>query len=399
VNLRYNPPPGWPAVPEGFAPEPGWQPDPSWPPLPPGWQLWVSDDESVVPGSLPSYPSVARSGAYHDPRAVTATSGLAIASLVLGILGGAVLAAIFGIVALGKIRDTGQKGRGLAIAGIILSCVWVVVAVAAVVTSHGHAKGASNAQVGTNVSQSAAASSSGVVNVHGLAVGNCFTASPTQPVTSVTLIPCREAHGEQVFAVWEVAGSSYPGNLYQVAGQGCEERRASLTASASSLEISDLHPGQASWAEGDRVVYCLIISPAADLTSSLLNGKAGANVIQADGASSSGVVSVHALAVGNCFTASPTQPVTWVTLIPCREAHGVQVFAVWEVAGSSYPGNLYQVAGQGCQARRASLTASASSLEVSDFFPGQASWADGDRVVYCLIISPAPNLNSSLLAS
>src|SRR5258708_38200786 len=37
---RLNPPPGWPAVPDGFVPPPGWQPDPAWPPPPPGCHLW-----------------------------------------------------------------------------------------------------------------------------------------------------------------------------------------------------------------------------------------------------------------------------------------------------------------------------------------------------------------------
>jgi hypothetical protein len=45
-HLRFNPPPGWPAFPPGWVPEPGWRPDPSWPPLPIGWQLWVPDEEA-----------------------------------------------------------------------------------------------------------------------------------------------------------------------------------------------------------------------------------------------------------------------------------------------------------------------------------------------------------------
>lgn len=308
MGMRYNPPPGWPPAPEGFAPEPGWQPDPSWPPPPPGWQLWVSDDEAAPAGSLlqapeaassatsaqqpesaggstvtraplpsypgtglRSYPSVAR------PHDANTTSGWAIASLVVSIVGGAVLGAIFGIIALGKIRDHGQKGRGMAIAGIILSGVWVVVAVVTVVTRQGYATGTPNTQVSTNVSPAAVPSSAldgtGLVFVHGLAVGNCFDwTNNGQPVASVTLIPCRQAHNVQVFATWELSGSSssFPGNLYAVATQGCEARKASLTASASSLEVSDFTPTQAGWAAGDRVVECLIISPTADLKSSLL---------------------------------------------------------------------------------------------------------------------------------
>jgi hypothetical protein len=50
VGLRFNPAPGWPAPPEGFAPDAGWQPDPSWPPPPLGWQLWVPDDQPAGHG-------------------------------------------------------------------------------------------------------------------------------------------------------------------------------------------------------------------------------------------------------------------------------------------------------------------------------------------------------------
>lgn len=43
MALRFNPPPNWPAPPEGFVPPAGWQPDPAWGPAPEGWQLWVDD--------------------------------------------------------------------------------------------------------------------------------------------------------------------------------------------------------------------------------------------------------------------------------------------------------------------------------------------------------------------
>jgi hypothetical protein len=47
--MKFNPPPNWPAPPEGFAPGPDWMPDPSLPAPPPGWQLWV-DDDVALPG-------------------------------------------------------------------------------------------------------------------------------------------------------------------------------------------------------------------------------------------------------------------------------------------------------------------------------------------------------------
>ena len=95
MGMRFNPAPGWPPVPEGYAPPPGWQPDPAWPPAPEGWQLWVDDGQLPASG-LPAAQFAGR------------TSGKAVAALVLGILGFSVVTAclgiVFGIIALANIR-------------------------------------------------------------------------------------------------------------------------------------------------------------------------------------------------------------------------------------------------------------------------------------------------------
>jgi hypothetical protein len=184
---------------------------------------------------------------------------------VLGILGGAVLGAIFGIVALGKIRDTGQKGRGIAIAGIVLSGVWVVVAVVSIVVANlGHATRAPNGSV----------IRSGSLSVHSLAAGDCFDWPAKQPVTSVTAIPCGQAHSAQVYAIWEASGAGYPSTMSELALQGCRSLETYLSASArsssASLRIGDLYPAQADWALGDRKVKCVIVSPTPSLKSSLV---------------------------------------------------------------------------------------------------------------------------------
>jgi hypothetical protein len=57
------------------------------------------------------------------------TNGMAIASMVLGIVWvywiGSILAIIFGFVALNQIKERNQKGRGMAIAGLILGFIGV----------------------------------------------------------------------------------------------------------------------------------------------------------------------------------------------------------------------------------------------------------------------------------
>jgi hypothetical protein len=83
------------------------------------------------------------------PYTAASTNGLAVASLVLGclfcLLITGILAVIFGNVALGQIqRSQGtQRGRGLAIAGIVLGWIGVAIIAALAFTWLGY--GVSNA--------------------------------------------------------------------------------------------------------------------------------------------------------------------------------------------------------------------------------------------------------------
>jgi hypothetical protein len=118
----YPPPPPAPPVPPpaSGAPAPGW------------WQ--ASDGQWYPPHTHPSY-NVGYQP-YGQPQ-TTGTNGLAVASLVLGILWiwwiGSVLAVIFGHVALSQIGKNNQGGRGLAIAGLVLGYIGISVFVLAVI--------------------------------------------------------------------------------------------------------------------------------------------------------------------------------------------------------------------------------------------------------------------------
>ena len=57
-------------------------------------------------------------------------SGFAIATLVLGIMGIVLPAVICGIVALGQIWGGSYSGRGMVIAGLLISAAWVLLVVA-----------------------------------------------------------------------------------------------------------------------------------------------------------------------------------------------------------------------------------------------------------------------------
>ncbi|MGH9486079.1 MAG: DUF4190 domain-containing protein [Terriglobales bacterium] len=88
------------------------------------------------------------------PRSAGETNGMAIASLVLGIMWlywlGSILAIVFGHVALAQIRRSGgsSTGRGMAIAGLVLGYVGVAMAILIIVLAlslpmfmHGHGIG------------------------------------------------------------------------------------------------------------------------------------------------------------------------------------------------------------------------------------------------------------------
>jgi hypothetical protein len=139
-----------------FTPPGEQPPEPSTPPPAPhvpGW--WLASDGNWYPpqaapgnappaygpppayGAPPTYgPPPMGYGPGNTPYAYTpfqpsrGTNGLATASLILGILGWiyfipAILAVIFGHVAMGQIKRTGQGGRGLAVAGTILGYAWI----------------------------------------------------------------------------------------------------------------------------------------------------------------------------------------------------------------------------------------------------------------------------------
>lgn len=97
-------------------------------PQPPYGQPGPQPQYAPVP---PHYPQVYGQPPHlQGPFAVRkATNGLAIASMVLGILWiywiGSILALVFGYVARKQIREQNQSGDGMAIAGIVLGWVGV----------------------------------------------------------------------------------------------------------------------------------------------------------------------------------------------------------------------------------------------------------------------------------
>ncbi|WP_328389987.1 DUF4190 domain-containing protein [Nocardia sp. NBC_00416] len=124
---------------------------PSTPPMAPGPPSYSAAPPSTPYQGTPNYSPYGAAGAGYQAGyqpygypANRGTNGLAIASLVTSLAGFAtcgltsIVGIILGVIALNQIRDSGQEGRGMALAGIwagvgliALAVIWIVVMVIA----------------------------------------------------------------------------------------------------------------------------------------------------------------------------------------------------------------------------------------------------------------------------
>ncbi len=144
MSTAWPPPPaqGGEPTPPGYTGPASTQPPPYPYPYPYSYPYPPPPAQPPWPGPYPPYPPP-----YPAYSMARSTNGLAIAALVLGIVCvywvTSILAVIFGHIALSQIRVSGQRGRGLAIAGLVLGYAWLgllallIVVVALVRTSVG----------------------------------------------------------------------------------------------------------------------------------------------------------------------------------------------------------------------------------------------------------------------
>ncbi|WP_405772835.1 DUF4190 domain-containing protein [Streptomyces sp. NBC_01538] len=232
----------------------------------------------------PSYPGPSQSHPQPHPQAPyapwphgyspysrpTPVNGVAIASLVLGILCFVpALGLILGIVALVQIRKRGERGKGMAVTGAVLSTVGL--ALWALLLGTG---GLTDAWDGI---KDAANDNN---RTFSLAKGDCFDApdgSLEGLAYDVDTVPCSGAHDGEVFASFRLPAGSFPGDdrVTDLADERCyalEDRYAmDAWAVPDDVDVYYLTPTSQSWRLGDREVTCVLgnVDPDAGLTGSL----------------------------------------------------------------------------------------------------------------------------------
>jgi hypothetical protein len=105
-------------------------------------------------------------------------------------------------------------------------------------------------------------------NVFSLSVGDCFNGwTPTyehSEVEDVDVVSCSKSHISEVYAEFELTGSSWPGELSVIerSEDGCWTRFAPFVGieyEDSEWYISTFYPTQDSWNKvDDREVICLL---------------------------------------------------------------------------------------------------------------------------------------------
>jgi Domain of unknown function (DUF4190)/Septum formation len=203
-------------------------------------------------GARPEFPTGSEAPIRQQPEAPRKTSGFAIASLVFGIIGGILLSVIFGIVALRRIRTRHLKGRGLAIAGLILSGLWALLIAVGVIVA-----------VATDAERdpSGRVREGGTESVFDLRVGDCVNdLEETTMEVSVDVVPCSQPHDAEIISSFEFPAGDYPGEdrIFRVADRRCS-RDLDAVAGAPGLEPFYFYPTERSWGTGDRQVHCIAL--------------------------------------------------------------------------------------------------------------------------------------------
>ncbi|MDH6577403.1 DUF4190 domain-containing protein [Kitasatospora sp. MAP5-34] len=200
-------------------------------------------------------------------------NGFAIASAVLGI-GGFIccawLAAVpFGIAALRQIRRTKEKGRGLAITGLVMSGVWLVLTV--VFLSLGISAGAYRDAPARDVGFGAL----NPVAWYELAPGDCFNEFGTS-TSKVSPTTCDGPHDGETIGTAVLSDTTYPGEaaLRRESREGCDKMLNTYAMDTwsmpSSVIVNYYYPTETSWYTTQQSATCFLASAKHErLTGSL----------------------------------------------------------------------------------------------------------------------------------
>ncbi|MER6203584.1 DUF4190 domain-containing protein [Streptomyces sp. NPDC001586] len=219
-----------------------------------------------------------------QPPVSQKTNALAIVAFVMSLVCALPLVPlILGIIALSQIRTRGEKGKGLAVAAIVIHCVTLAftgVALALALSGGLDAGPAPKRDTGGQVT------GSGSSKVQDIRKGDCFNTGGdlaeyededgAQAGYSVKIVPCDQAHEGEAFAVFNLDDGAYPGKdkVVSIAEEKCSGT-ALTDYVGKNANVSDklgvfyYYPQPSTWAFGDREVTCFVGDSSGTSTGSL----------------------------------------------------------------------------------------------------------------------------------
>jgi len=181
---------------------------------------------------------------------------LALWSLITGVLGLGPVALGLALGARRRIARHGRRGRGLAVAGVVLGIVGTLgvggVTVVAALDAAAH--------------RPLPPDVAGPRRAHAvqLVTGNCLATLPADgPVDTVDVVPCDGPHTARVVTEYDfAAGSSWPGQdtADAAVARACVLTPDEVAAGATAVTWAPTREG---WARGDRTGLCLAVTPGA----------------------------------------------------------------------------------------------------------------------------------------
>ena len=111
-------------------------------------------------------------------------------------------------------------------------------------------------------------------DVFALRVGDCMNTVEEEVVSEVPVVPCGEPHDEEIYFDFTLDEGEFPGDdaVLEASESGCYaefEPFVGLAYESSTLDFYAYRPTAESWAQGDRVVSCVIWDPAGAVTGTL----------------------------------------------------------------------------------------------------------------------------------
>ncbi|NUK00601.1 DUF4190 domain-containing protein [Streptomyces lunaelactis] len=190
-------------------------------------------------------------------------NGLSIASLVLGIVCCLPpLGLVLGLISLSQIKKRGERGKGMAVAGTVLSSLSTALLAVALATG-----GIGGAWDGFKEGMDKASRSRSTLD---LRKGDCFnlpgSGAVERETTDVEVVDCASEHEAEVAGGFKVRGyETYPGEsrLDSLADTRCQEVNDGYAmdpwAVPKGTEMYYYLPTKESWRLGDKIVTCAFV--------------------------------------------------------------------------------------------------------------------------------------------